>query len=144
MDIFYGYSGRIVYIRCHVTVCAIQETNVPKGTFAKRTGIEKVLAIALLYIKWKKSEHRLGTSDIAVIIIIFVVIYVIVSFLLALDHWIFVPFSANYRLLCVKIPGDQHVLRYSNHPLWHQQSFHGQRSHFFPILMIDMNINSSS
>ena len=35
-------------------------------------------------------------------------------------------------LLRVKIPGDQQLLRYSNHPVWHQQSFHNSRSHFFP------------
>ena len=26
----------------------------------------------------------------------------------------------------MKIPRDQKLLRYSNHPVWHQQSFHGQ------------------
>ncbi|XP_062898702.1 uncharacterized protein LOC134343845 isoform X2 [Mobula hypostoma] len=36
------------------------------------------------------------------------------------------PFSINSRDLCMKIPGDQHFLRYSNHPIWHQKSFCNQ------------------
>ncbi|XP_062910591.1 magnesium transporter NIPA1 isoform X3 [Mobula hypostoma] len=36
---------------------------------------------------------------------------------------------AALRLLCVKMPRDQHFPRFSNLPIWHQQSFHGQ-SHF--------------
>lgn len=31
-----------------------------------------------------------------------------------------------YRLLCVKFPKDQQSLKYSNKPIWHQQSCHGQ------------------
>ena len=48
----------------------------------------------------------------------------------------FTPFSANSRLLCVKITADQQFLRYSNQPVWHQQSFYSQSlwSHFFLIL----------
>ena len=36
----------------------------------------------------------------------------------------FVFLTILSRLLCVEIPGDQQFLRYSNHPVWHQQSFH--------------------
>ena len=34
--------------------------------------------------------------------------------------------SKLYKLLCVTILGNQQFLRYWNHPVWHQQSFHGQ------------------
>ncbi|XP_051527006.1 cytoplasmic dynein 1 intermediate chain 1-like isoform X5 [Myxocyprinus asiaticus] len=44
-------------------------------------------------------------------------------------HWMFFVFgtilSKLYRLLCVKIPGDQQLQKYSNQPIWHQQSCHG-------------------
>ncbi|XP_053480729.1 guanine nucleotide-binding protein G(s) subunit alpha isoform X2 [Ictalurus furcatus] len=42
-----------------------------------------------------------------------------------------VPFHLNFRdLLCVEIPGDQQLLKYSNQPIWHQQ----QPCHRFSFL----------
>ncbi|KAJ8276643.1 hypothetical protein COCON_G00083950, partial [Conger conger] len=45
--------------------------------------------------------------------------------------------GSDQRLLCIKNPEDQQFLRYSNHRVWDQQSFHG-RSHF-PILTFGLN-----
>ncbi len=45
-------------------------------------------------------------------------------------HWIFSLFRTilckPWRWLCVKIPVDQQFFKYSDQPIWHQQSFHVQ------------------
>ena len=54
-------------------------------------------------------------------------------------------FWVDYWLLCLKIPGDLQLQKFSNQSVWRQQSCHG-RNHwwhfFFPILMVDVNMNT--
>ncbi len=64
-------------------------------------------------------------------------------------HWIFSlfrPFSVNPRDGCARKSIDQHFLRYSDQPVWHQQPFHVQslKSPFFPVLMLGLNFSKSS